>query len=228
MASDLIDLLVAGAGFGHEFLHLCREHSLVGEVGLCDLRADAVAIFAASHGLDATCSSLDDALASGRWDAVHIAPPVHPHVEQTLAVLASGRECASAVPMATSLDGIARVMDAAADGTYLMMATAFYQREYLHTFALRGSGALSRIGYLSGAHMQDLEGFPPYWLGCAPMQYAIDIVAPLLGLAGAVAESVSCLGSGRLLPSHARDGIAHSRSSRHRSGSRAANALRRR
>jgi predicted dehydrogenase len=206
LARDLIDLLIVGAGFGHEFLHLYREHPLVGEVGLCDLRADAVASFAASHGLDATYSSLDDALASGRWDAVHIATPVHLHVEQTIAVLASGRACASAVPMATSLDGIARVMDAAADGTYMMMETALYQREYLHALALRDSGALGRIGYLSGAHMQDLDGFPQYWMGYAPMQYATHIIAPLLGLASTVAESVSCLGSGRLLPSHAGDG----------------------
>jgi predicted dehydrogenase len=137
---------------------------------------------------------------------VHIATPVHLHVEQTLAVLASGRACASAVPMATTLDGIARVMDAAADGTYMMMETALYQREYLHALALRDSGALGRIGYLSGAHMQDLDGFPPYWMGYAPMQYATHIVAPLLGLAGSVAESVSCLGSGTLLPSHAGEG----------------------
>jgi len=206
LASDLVDVLVVGAGFGHEFLHLYREHPLVGEVGLCDLRADAVSSLGAAYGLDATYDSLDDALASGRWDAVHIATPVHLHVEQTLAVLASGRACASAVPMATTLDGIARVMDAAADGTYMMMETALYQREYLHALALRDSGALGRIGYLSGAHMQDLDGFPPYWMGYAPMQYATHIVAPLLGLAGSVAESVACLGSGTLLPSHAGDG----------------------
>ena len=206
MAGDRIEVLVVGAGFGHEFLHLYREHPLVGAVGLCDLRADAVAALAASHGLDATYATLDDALASGRWDVVHIATPVHLHVEQTLAVLATGRACASAVPMATSLDGIARVMDAAAGGTYMMMETSLYQREYLHALALRDSGALGRIGYLSGAHMQDLDGFPPYWMGYAPMQYATHIVAPLLGLAGTHAESVACLGSGTLLPSHAGDG----------------------
>lgn len=204
--SGAIDVLVVGAGFGHEFLHLYREHPLVGEVGLCDLRADAVASLGAAYGLDAVHTSFEEVLASTRWDAVHIATPVHLHVEQTLAVLATGRACASAVPMATTLDGIARVMDAAAGGTYMMMETALYQREYLHALALRDSGALGRIGYLSGAHMQDLDGFPPYWMGYAPMQYATHIVAPLLGLAGAVAESVACLGSGALLPSHAGDG----------------------
>jgi hypothetical protein len=54
--------------------------------------------------------------------------------------------------------------------------------------------------------MQDLDGFPPYWMGYAPMQYATHIVAPLLGLADTVAERVVCLGSGELLPAHAGDG----------------------
>jgi predicted dehydrogenase len=127
---------------------------------------------------------------------------VHLHVEQTLAVLASGRACASAVPMATSLDGIARVMDAAADGSYTMMETSLYQREYLHALALRDSGALGRIGYLSGAHMQDLDGFPPYWMGFPPMHYATHVLGPLLALAGTQVLDVRCLGSGTLSPEH--------------------------
>jgi predicted dehydrogenase len=104
--------------------------------------------------------------------------------------------------MATSLDGVERVLDAAASGGYMMMETALYQREYLHALALRDAGALGELTYLSGAHMQDLDGFPPYWMGYPPMEYATHIVAPLLGLADATAQTVSCLGSGELLPQH--------------------------
>lgn len=201
-----IEVLVVGAGFGRDFLPLYRDHPLVGAVGICDIRMDAASALAAEHRLDAVYGSLDDALASGRWDAVHLATPVRFHVEQTLAVLATGRACASAVPMATSLDGIARVMDAAAQGIYMMMETSLYHREYLQALELRDAGELGRISYLSGAHMQDLDGFPSYWMGYAPMEYATHIVAPILGLAAAPAISVSCLGSGRLLPSHRGDG----------------------
>lgn len=110
--------------------------------------------------------------------------------------------------MATSIDGVNRVIDAATrdHSTYMMMETALYQREYLHALAERDAGRLGPIGYLSGAHMQDLDGFAPYWMGYAPMEYATHIVAPLLGLADARAESVSCLGSGMLLPQHAGAG----------------------
>ena len=197
-----IEVLVVGTGFGRGFLHLYAEHPWVTRVGLCDIDSRELARVAAEFGIEDTYSSLDDALASGHWDAVHIATPVFLHVEQTLAVLASGRACASAVPMATSLDDIARVIDAVGDATYMMMETALYSREYLHALSLRDSGRLGRISYLSGAHMQDLDGFPPYWMGYAPMQYATHIVAPLLGLAGVQAASVSCLGSGELLPQH--------------------------
>lgn len=204
----MIDMLVVGAGFGRDFLHLYQSHPEVGAVGLVEpdglLRRQVVDTYA----LDGEYAALDDALASGRWDAVHVLSPVRFHVEQTCAVLASGRSCASAVPMATTLDDIARVMEsaAAASGRYMMMETALYEREYLHAVHLRDSGSLGRLTYLSGAHMQDLDGFPPYWMGYPPMQYATHIVAPLLGLAGAQASSVVCMGSGSLLPPHRGDG----------------------
>lgn len=208
MTIAMIDVLVVCAGFGRDFLHLYQSHPAVGAVGLVEPDALVRREVVDAYGLDGEYASLDDALTSGRWDAVHLLSPVRFHVEQTLAVLESGRSCASAVPMATSLDGIARVRDATASaaGCYMMMETALYQREYLHALHLRDSGALGRITYLSGAHMQDLDGFPPYWMGYAPMQYATHIVAPILGLANAHAESVACLGSGELLPSHRGDG----------------------
>lgn len=204
----MIEVLVVGAGFGRDFLPLYERHPEVSAVGLVEPDGARRRAIADAFGADADYASLDDALATGRWDAVHLLSPVRFHVDQTLAVLTSGRSCASAVPMATTLDGIDRVTDAAAAaaGRYMMMETALYQREYLHALHLRDSGALGRLTYLSGAHMQDLDGFPPYWMGYAPMQYATHIVAPLLGLADARAEAVVCFGSGELLPAHRGEG----------------------
>lgn len=204
----MIDILVVGAGFGRDFLHLYQLHPEVARVGLVEPQAHVRREFVDGFGLDAEYANLDDALATGRWDAVHLLSPVRFHVEQSLAVLADGRSCASAVPMATTLDDIERVVDAAArsSGRYMMMETGLYQREYLHALHLRDSGALGRITHLSGAHMQDLDGFPAYWMGYPPMQYATHITAPLLGLADAVVDGAMCLGSGSLLPSHRGDG----------------------
>lgn len=204
----MIDVLVVGGGFGRDFLYLYQLHPDVGRVALAEPDAAVRGELGDRLGLDATYASLDDALASGGWDAVHLCSPVRFHVDQTLQVLASGRACASAVPMATTLDDIDRVLQAtaAASGRYMMMETSLYQREYLHALHLRDTGALGRIGYLSGAHMQDLDGFPWYWMGYPPMCYATHVVAPLLGLAGRRAESVVCVGSGTHLPAHAGDG----------------------
>ncbi|WP_311245900.1 Gfo/Idh/MocA family oxidoreductase [Microbacterium sp. WCS2018Hpa-23] len=200
----MIDVLVVGAGFGRDFVPLYALHPEVHRVGLVEPDARRRETVSAELGVDAEHSSLDEALAGGLWDAVHLLSPVRFHVEQTLQVLASGRSCASAVPMATTLDDIARVIDAASAsaGRYMMMETALYQREYLHALHLRETGALGRLTYLSGAHMQDLDGFAPYWMGYAPMEYATHIVAPLLGIAGVTARCVRCLGSGALQDSH--------------------------
>ena len=151
----MIDVLVVGAGFGREFLHLYQSHPEIGAVGLVEPQAEVRREFVDGLGLDAEYATLDDALGSGQWEAVHLLSPVRFHVEQTIAVLASGRACASAVPMATTLDDVARVVDAAAaaSGRYMMMETALYQREYLPALHLRDTGALGRLTYLSGAHM---------------------------------------------------------------------------
>jgi predicted dehydrogenase len=200
-----VEVLVVGAGFGRGFLPLYLSHPEVDRVGLCDIgpHADSTA---AEVGITDVYRDLSEALATGRWDAVHIATPVSLHVPQTLEVLASGRACGSAVPMATSLDDIDRVLDAVGNSGYMMMETALYQREYFYACAERDAGRLGELSYLTGAHMQDLDGYPAYWMGFPPMQYATHVVAPVLGLTGARVASVSCRGSGRLGPQHRGDG----------------------
>jgi predicted dehydrogenase len=46
--------------------------------------------------------------------------------------------------------------------------------------------------------MQEMAGWPDYWLDLPPMHYATHAVGPLLALAGREAASVRCLGSGRV------------------------------
>ena len=66
----------------------------------------------------------------------------------------------------------------------MMMETAVYTREFLFAQELRDQGALGRIQFLRGAHYQDMEGWPGYWVGLPPMWYATHAVSPLLALAG--------------------------------------------
>ena len=204
-SATTIDVLVVGAGFGADFLSLYLSHPHVGRVGLCDPAQKATSELSRRYGLDAHYFDLDEALASGQWDGVHLMSPVRFHVDQTLRVLASGRSCACAVPMAPTFDGVQRVVEAATTsrGTYMMMETSLYQREFFHAQDLLAKGELGTLTFLRGAHIQDLDGYPPYWMGFPPMLYATHIVSPLLVLAGAHTTSVRCLGSGRHLPQHA-------------------------
>ncbi len=50
--------------------------------------------------------------------------------------------------------------------------------------------------FLRGAHYQDMENWPAYWMGLPPMHYATHAVAPLLRLLGTRASRVHCFGSG--------------------------------
>lgn len=204
----MIDVLVVGMNFGREFLHLYQSHPGVGRVAICDLDAGALARVGDLYGITDRYTDLSEVLAGAGWDVVHIASPVHLHVEHVLAVLRTGRSVACAVPLARDLDGVQRVIDAvdAASGRYMMMETALYQREHLYAHELKRSGRLGRLTYLRASHIQDLDGFPSYWMGYPPMQYATHVVAPILSLAEARATTVRCLGSGRLLPSHQGDG----------------------
>ena len=64
------------------------------------------------------------------------------------------------------------------------------------TWPRRGNSA--RIQFLRGAHYQDMENWPPYWLGLPPMHYATHAISPLLAVAKTRAAVVHCFGSGEM------------------------------
>ena len=188
-------IAVVGLRFGAEFVPIYRAHPDVAEVVGCDPSPEARARFGPGRVADAFERVLDDPAI----DAVHLCTPVRFHVPQTLAALAAGKHVACAVPMATTLDDLRRVVEArrASGRTYMMMETAVYTREFL--FAREVD--YGRLTFLRGSHIQDIEGLPDYWRGFPFMLYATHAVAPLLALAGTRAAKAVCLGSGTL-PDH--------------------------
>jgi predicted dehydrogenase len=81
-----------------------------------------------------------------------------------------------------------------------MMETAVYTYHCLHARELIQKGEIGRIQFLRGAHYQDMENWPDYWMGLPPMHYATHAIAPLLSLSGARATRVHCFGSGTMRP----------------------------
>ncbi|MEZ4679563.1 MAG: Gfo/Idh/MocA family oxidoreductase [Caldilineaceae bacterium] len=119
---------VVGLHFGAEFVPIYQQHPDVEGVAICDMNPDVLQRVGDRFGIEDRFTQLDDLLADARYDAVHLLTPVPLHVAHTLAVLNAGKHCACAVPMATSLEDLERIIAAqeASGKNYMMMETGAY------------------------------------------------------------------------------------------------------
>jgi predicted dehydrogenase len=192
-----------GLNFGAAFAPIYQRHPDVARVVLCDPNEARLRAVGDQLGIADRFTRLDELLAADACDAVHLLTPVPLHAEQTLAVLAAGKHCACAVPMATELDDLQRLLAAqrVSGKNFMMMETAVYTREFLFVRDMHTRGELGALTFLRGTYYQDLEGdYPAYWRAQPPMHYITHALAPLLALARTRAATVCCLGSGRLRP----------------------------
>jgi predicted dehydrogenase len=190
---------VVGLGFGAEFVPIYLSHTDVEAVGICDATADVLASVGDRYGIERRYADLGDVLGAD-FDAVHLVTPIPLHASQTIAVLESGMHCACTVPMSLSLSDLQRIVATRrrTGKHYMMMETAVYTREFLFVKQLAEDGELGQIQFLRGAHYQDMENWPDYWMGLPPMYYATHAIAPLLALMHTRASSVHCFGSGQM------------------------------
>ena len=195
-----IRVAVAGLRFGAEFVPIYLQHPNVEEVTICDSNQETLSAVGDKFQLNNRCASIQEIVDSDDIDAVHLVTPIPLHAEQTLAVLESGKHCACTVPMATSIDDLRAIVEVQrkTKKTYMMMETAVYTREFLFVKDKLEKEDFGRIQFLRGAHYQDMENWPPYWLGLPPMHYATHAISPLLALAGTSATVVHCFGSGQM------------------------------
>lgn len=201
--SDKVRVAVVGLQFGAAFVPIYQHHPDVSQVTVCDIDETRLREVADRFGVAARFTRLEDVLASDTCDAVHLLTPVPLHTEQTLVALAAGKHCACAVPMATDLGELRRIIAAQRQSgkNYMMMETAVYTREFLYAQDLLARGEIGALTFLRGTYFQDLEGgYPDYWRAQPPMHYATHAVAPLLALARSRASRVCCFGSGELRP----------------------------
>jgi predicted dehydrogenase len=191
---------IVGLGFGAEFIPIYQAHPDANLVAVCQRSEENLARTADHFAVPGRYVNYQEMLTDPDIDAIHINTPIDSHADYTVAALESGKHVACTVPMAVTLADCARVVAAqqAAGLTFMMMETAVYTREFLYAKQLQTSGALGRLQFLRGAHIQEMAGWPSYWRELPPMHYATHAVAPLLALAGAQAESVRCVGSGRV------------------------------
>ncbi len=195
-----IRIAVVGLRFGSDFVPIYQRHPNVSGVVLCDPDEQSLAQAGERFGITERYTRLEDVLTDGVCDAVHIVSPVRFHATQVLAVLEAGKHCACAVPMAIKEEDLRAIIAAQRHSgkNYMMMETAVYTREFLYVKQLQEEGALGKLTFLRGAHIQDIEGLPDYWRGYPPMHYITHALSPLLALTGTRAAKVFCLGSGTL------------------------------
>ena len=193
---------LVGVGFGAEFAPIYKAHPDVEWVLLSDTNPEKLASACDRFGIERKAATLDQILADDSIDAVHLVTPIPLHAEQTVRVLEAGKHCACTVPMATSFEDISRIIAAArASGkNYMMMETAAYTREFLMVEERFRKGEFGEISFARGMHMQDMEGWPDYWMGLPPHHYMTHAIAPVLKLLGTRTTKVHCFGSGRLPP----------------------------
>ncbi len=189
---------LAGLGFGAEFVPIYLHHPRVEQLIICDSNPAVLQKVGDRFEVRDRTTDLDDLINNDALDAIHLVSPIPLHAEQTLAVLTAGKHCSCTVPMATTLENLQAIIDAqqASGKIYMGMETAVYTKRFLYAREMQRKGELGRIQFLRGAHYQDMEHWPPYWLGLPPMHYATHAVSPVLALAGMQAKAVHCFGSG--------------------------------
>lgn len=193
-----INVALAGLSFGAEFVPIFLHHPNVESLTICDSDPAALQKIGDRFEVDKRASDLDAVLNDDKIDAVHLVTPIPLHAEQSVAVLRSGKHCACTVPMAISIADLNAIVAAQRESgkVYMGMETAVYTRRFLHVQEMIKNGEIGRIQFLRGAHYQDMEFWPPYWMGLPPMYYATHAVSPVLALAGTQARAVHCFGSG--------------------------------
>jgi predicted dehydrogenase len=197
-----VNVAVVGLGFGEHFLPIYQAHPDVGEIAIVDPSVERLTEVGERFGIGHRFERFEDMLSDDQWDAVHVLAPVGFHAGYSVSAMNAGKHCACAVPMATELDQIDAIVDAQRRTglVYTMMETTVFSAEYRAIERLYHTGSLGSLSMYQGFHIQNLDGFPAYWLGYPPMKYATHALSPILHLTGSTVSDVVAYGSGRLTP----------------------------
>jgi len=199
---------VSGAGqFARSFIPLFQAHPLVEKVVLADVLPDRLAEVAAEFGIEQTYPS-HDALCASDVDAVAIFAQRHLHGPMTLTALRNDKHTYCAVPIASSLEDIAAILDEARTRrlVYSNGETSYY---YPHTIYCRNRFARGDFGefvYAEGNYLHDMShGFYTAYqhsgganwrqvAGFPPMFYPTHSTSMIVSVTGATMTQVSCFG----------------------------------
>jgi predicted dehydrogenase len=197
---DKINIAIVGLGFGAEFIPLYQRHPHANMHSICQRTKEKLNAIGDAFGVERRHTNFDELLEDSEVDAVHINTPIPDHAPQAIKALKAGKHVACTVPMATTVEECQEItrLSRETGKKYMMMETVVYSREFLFVKELYQKGELGKIQFLQASHQQDMDGWPDYWPGLPPMHYATHCVGPCRALTGAIADYVSCFGSGTI------------------------------
>lgn len=200
MQNKTVNIAIVGLGFGAEFIPIYQRHKNANMYAICQRDKKKLNEVGDAFGIEKRYTNYDELLLDPNVDAVHINTPIQNHAEQSIKALRAGKHVACTVPMATTVEECRQIVEAVQETglTYMMMETVVYSREFLFVKELYENGELGKLQFLRASHQQEMAGWPGYWEGLPPMHYATHCVGPVVALAGADAEYVSCFGSGTI------------------------------
>ena len=198
MSDGKVKMAMVGLGFGSEFISIYQAHPDADVVAICRRHEAELNKAGDQFGIDRRFTDFDAVLADPEVECVHINSPIADHAWMSLKALDAGKHVMCTVPMATTIEECQQICDKVKETglKYMMAETVVYSREFLFIKDMYEKGELGKIQHLAASHPQDMEGWPSYWEEMIPMHYATHVVSPCLGLTNALAESVSCFGSG--------------------------------
>ncbi len=200
MENNKINVAIVGLGFGAEFIPIYQRHPYANMYAISQRNTEKLNEVGDAFGIDKRYNDYEELLKDAAIDAVHINTPIQNHAEQSLKALRAGKHVACTVPMATSVEDCRKIVETVEETglTYMMMETVVYSREFLFVKEMYEKGEMGKLQFLRASHQQEMAGWPGYWEGLPPMHYATHCVGPVVALAKADAEYVSCYGSGRI------------------------------
>ncbi len=195
-----VRVALVGLSFGAEFVPIYQNHPHAVLTAICQRNEASLNSVGDRFGVEKRYSRFEDLLGDPEIDAVHLNTPIAEHAAQTVAALDAGKHVACTIPSGASVEDCWAIARSAkrAQRNYMLMETTVYSREFLHLRTLYERGALGKIQFLRGSHLQDMEGWPAYWEGYPPMRHGTHCIGPCLALVKGEAEWVSCVGSGRI------------------------------
>jgi predicted dehydrogenase len=152
---------IASAVIGSGFIGVVHIEALrrigVRVTGLLSASPDKGAQRAQALGLPRSYASLDDLLADGEVDVVHVTSPNELHHPQVTAILAAGKHVVCEKPLAMTSEESAELV-ALAERSGLVNAVNFNIRWYplnQHVAALVREGGLGEVRLVTGRYFQD-------------------------------------------------------------------------